>query len=68
PTQWLFSELTPEVILSNVAFSSPVYLQQKKVVYAIDDRETILTYDVQSKRLTGGKWVNSGMVGLFVLE
>lgn len=68
PTQWLFSELTPEVILSNVAFSSPVYLQQNKVVYAIDDRETILTYDVQSKRLTGGKWVNSGMVGLFVLE
>lgn len=63
PTDWLFSEETPEAVFWDVGFSAPVYDKEKNVIYGSDDG-TILTYDPKTKQLTGKKWIGSGIVSL----
>ena len=33
-----------------------------------EDDQTINTYDIQKEQLTGGKWVNSSIYGLFIFN
>ena len=68
PTNWQFSSVSLLNKFKNAAFTAPSYNKEKEVIYGIDDNETVITYDVQKNQLVGGKWVNSGLYGLFVLN
>lgn len=68
PTDWVFDNLTPEAVMKKSAFNAPVYDKKKKVIYGIDDGETVVTYDIATKQIVGGKWVKSGLISLFLLN
>lgn len=68
PTDWQFSTVPLLNTFKNTSFSAPCYHSSKGVIYGMDENETVVTYDVQKNQFVGGKWVNSGLYGLFVLN
>lgn len=68
PSDWAFAALTPEVVLKSTFISGPVFHKGRKIVYGVDDGETVVAYDVQAKQLTGGKWVGSELSHIFLLN
>ena len=69
PSNWSFNSGNLISTFENSLFISPCYNADKEVIYLIsEDDQTINTYDIQKEQLTGGKWVNSGIYGLFIFN
>lgn len=68
PVNWQFSTVSYLNTFKNSSFSAPCYDSSREVIYGMDENETVVTYDIRKKQLTGGKWVNSGLYAVFVLN
>lgn len=67
PSDWQYAALTPECILEKASLAALTYQKSKNVIHGIDDG-TVMTYDMRAKQLSGGMWVDSGLVGIFLLN
>ncbi len=69
PANWVFNTGDVVSTFENSLFTAPCYNADKEVIYLIsEDDQTVNTYDIQKEQLTGGKWVNSSIYGLFILN
>ena len=67
PANWSFNTQDKQVF-DNATMTNPVYDAARNVIYALNENETVVTYDLAAQALTGGIWVNSGLYGIIPIN
>ena len=67
PANWSFNTQGKQVF-DNATMTNPVYDAARNVIYALNENETVVTYDLAAQALTGGIWVNSGLYGIIPIN
>lgn len=68
PADWTYTALNPLAVFSSTWFGYPVYDKEKNLIYSIDDGETVATYDLQTHKFKGGKWISSEMSAVYLID